>query len=82
MHEEIISIKLGLESKFPRALLCIQQKRLGIGLIKLKTAIAMLVHKLYIGNIRVNSKIAKLIKINKEALTIEHSRGGKKNNAV
>ena len=66
--------KLGLEKKFLRAILYVQQNRLGIGLIKPKTAIAMLACKLYIGNKRAKSKLAKLIRINKELVAIEYGR--------
>ena len=63
-----------LGKKFLRAILCVQQNRLGIGLIKPKTAITILACKLYIGNKRAGSKLVKLFRINKESVAIEYER--------
>ena len=50
LHEKIAK-KLRLGSNFPRAALCSRKNAVGIGMIKPKTAIAMLVCKLHIGNV-------------------------------
>ena len=60
--------------KFPRAILYVQQKKLGIDLIIPRTAVAMLAFKLYIENKRANSKVAKLIGINEESITVEYRK--------
>ena len=70
----MILVKLGLGKKFLRVILYIQQNQLGIWLIKPKTVIAILVCKLCIRNKRVNSKLAKLIRINEELVAVEYGR--------
>ena len=72
IYEEIVASKLGLEKKFSRAILYVQQNKLGIGLITLKIAVAMLAFKLYIRNKRANSKVAKLIRINEESVGVKY----------
>ena len=74
IYKETVASKLGLGKKFPRAILYIQQKKLGIGLITPETAVAMLAFKLYIGNKRANSKVAKLIGIIEESITVEYGK--------
>ena len=78
MYQEMIVRKLGLGSKFLRELLYVQQDRLRIELIKSKTTVAILAYKLYIRNIRAWSKIAKLIRMNEEAVTVECGKGNTK----
>ena len=74
IYEETVASKLGLGKKFPRAILYVQWKKLGIGLITSKMAVAILAFKLYIGNKRANSKVAKLIGIIEEAVAVEYRK--------
>jgi len=53
--------KLQLSKKFPKTILHTRRDTLGIGLIKLKTAINTLATKLYINYQRANALIAKII---------------------
>ena len=55
--EEAICTKLGLRSKFPRAILYSNKSSIGIELIAPETSIAMLTIKLYIGNKRAQTKV-------------------------
>ena len=48
------------------------QNAVGIRLIRLKTAIAILACKLHIRNIRGDTRIAKLIRMSKEAVKVKH----------
>ena len=58
--------KLGLSEKFPKELLYAQRGALGVSLITPKTAIAIAIVKLYIGNMQQQSNVVNLIKMNKE----------------
>jgi len=64
--------KLGLGVTFPWSILHIRQNAMGIRLIKLSTAIAMLVYKLHIGNRRGKTGVGNLIFIIDEKLIIEN----------
>ena len=72
LYEKIIVKKLRLEETFLRYVLYTRQNVVEIGLIKPETAIAMLKVKLYIRNIRSNTRITNLIKVNKEKVIIEY----------
>ena len=63
MYKTIIAKKMGLRSNLYRVILYIRQNAVGLGLIQPQTAIAMLKTKLYIYNIRLQIKIANLIRI-------------------
>ena len=72
LYKMIILKKLGLGATFPQLILYIRQNIMGVRLIKLSIAIAMLVSKLYIGNRRDKTRVRKLISIIDEKLTIEN----------
>ena len=72
LYEKIIAKKLRLGETFPRHILYVRQNEVRIGLIKLETAIAISKVKLYIGNIRANTRIVDLIKVNEERVMIEY----------
>ena len=72
MNKTIIAIKLRLGSNFPKAALCLRKNTLGIGLINPKTAVSILVCKLCIENLRVNTKISKIRQTQEESLIIEY----------
>ena len=48
----------------------------GLRLIKLLIAVLILACKLYISNMRFNTKMTKLIRMNKEVIVVEYRRGG------
>ena len=52
MHETTIANKLRLGNNFLRAALCSRKNAIGIGMIKMKTVMTMLVCKLHMGNVR------------------------------
>ena len=64
---------MNLGSTFPRAILYFRRNTLGIGLIKPETIIAILACKLYIGNVRAETRIRKLIKYNEQIKIVEYS---------
>ena len=61
-----------LGTKFNRAVLYMKQNAIGIGLIKLSTVVVMLIGKLYIRNIRAQTRIELLIKLNQEIEMVEY----------
>ena len=77
MHETIIVKKLRLWINFLIAALRSRNNAVGIGLIKLKAAVAMLACKPCIGNLRANTKMFKIMKIQEEALVIEYGKNWK-----
>ena len=64
--EKVLLKKLGLSEHFPRDVLYSRRTVLGIGIMKLSTIIDVLASKLYVGHERLNNRISKIIKINKE----------------
>ena len=50
-----------LRTKFPRAILYLRRNAIGLGLIRPKIAISMQACKLYLENLRVQTRIARLI---------------------
>ena len=62
IHETTIAKKLRLGSNFSRETLYSRKNILGIALIKPKKEVEMLACKLYIGNVRANTKICKIIR--------------------
>ena len=73
MHKLIIVKKIRIGLIFPRAVLYSRKNIVGLGLIKLSTAIVILAYKLCIGNLRENTRIIKLIRRNKEIVIINPS---------
>ena len=59
---------------FLRGVLCLRRNVTGIRLIRPKKVIAMQACKLHIINLKAQTRIARLIRINKEAIMIKHSR--------
>ena len=76
-HETKIAKNLRLGSNFPRAAFCSRENSAVIGLIKPKTALAMLERKLYVGNLRENDNTCKIITMQEEVLIIEYGRNWK-----
>ena len=74
LHETTIAKKLRLESNFPREASCSRKNAVEAGLIKPKTETATLAHEMCIENVRANTKIYKIIKMQEESLTIEHGK--------
>ena len=70
-----MSLKLGLGKKFPYHVLYSRFNTVGISLIKPKTTIVMLSMKLYIGNKRGRTCIAKMIRIIDDMLFVEYGKG-------
>ena len=66
-------MKLGMT--FLRAVLYLRRNMIGIGLIRPKIIIVMQACKLYLVNLRVQMRIARIIRINEEAIIIEYERG-------
>ena len=67
-----------LEMIFPRAVLYLRRNTIGIGLIRPKMAIVIQVYKLYLDNLKAQIRIARMIRINEEAIIIEYRRGKQK----
>ena len=76
----VIAQKIKLGIIFPHVVLYSRRNVIGLGLIRPKTAIAMQAYKLYLGNLRAQMRIARIIRINKEAIIIEYGRGKQKSN--
>ena len=64
--------KLGLSENFPRSVLHSMKPTLGLGSLALRTIIDILPLKLYFRCKRINDKVAKLMKINKDNPRIQH----------
>ena len=65
---------------FPRVVLYSRRNAIGIGLIRPKMVIAIQACKLYLGNLRAQMRIARMIRINEEVIMIEYRRGKWKSN--
>ena len=63
---------MNLSEKFPRSILYSRKTALGIGLLAPRTIIDVLSLKLYIGNQRLNSKVAQIIQINEDNARISY----------
>ena len=72
MHEPIIIKKIRISLTFPRAVLYSKKNVVELGLIKPSIAIVILAYKLYIRNLRANTRIAKIIRIHEEVIIIEY----------
>jgi len=57
---------MNLSEKFPRSVLCSRKTALGIGLLSPSATIDVLALKLYLGNQRLNEKVAKMIQANED----------------
>ena len=66
IYEPVLLRKMKLSEKFPRSVLYSRKTALGIGLLAPRTIIDVLSLKLYIGNQRLNSKVAQIIQINED----------------
>ena len=64
--------KLQLGAKFLRVLLYARKIAFGVGLLQLKTVIAINAMKQYIGNSRMNNNVNRIIKACIEQITIEY----------
>jgi len=51
---------LGLSVKFPRIVICESKDSLGLGIIKPRTMVVIYIMKMYLGNKRYGSEVAKL----------------------
>ena len=60
----MITKKLRLGLTFLRLVLCVRQNATGVGLIKISVALVILASKLHISNLRVNTRVSMLIRIN------------------
>jgi len=60
---------------FPRAILFSRRKSTGLWLIRPKIAIAMQAYELHIRNLWAQTRIEKLIRMNKEVVIVECGRG-------
>ena len=74
IYEQLIIDKLCLGAKFPRKVLYIHKKALGISLMKPNTVLSILALKLYFGHTRLHGSINNLININLEFLQVECGR--------
>ena len=59
-------------AKFPRKILCARKSKLGVGIIKLPATINIMSLKLYVGNVRVQDRLATMIKIKKENMMLQN----------
>ena len=66
IYEPVILRKMNLSEKFPRSVLYSRKTALGIELMAPKTIIGVLLLKIYLGNQRLNQKVAKIIQINED----------------
>jgi len=73
IYKATIAKKMKLRTTFLRAILYMRQNVIGMRLITLKINIAILICKLYIGNIRAKSRMNKLIQYHEELIMIENS---------
>ena len=74
-HKATILQKMKLRITFPGAVLYSRRNVIGIGLIRSKMVIVIQAYKLYFGNLRAQMRIARIIRINEEAIIIKFSRG-------
>ena len=75
MYESVIAKKLRLRANFLKTVLHTRQNAVGIELVHLETVITILASKFHIGNLRADTKVSKLIRLNKEALIVEYGKG-------
>ena len=66
ISEPVLLKKLGLSKKFPQDILYARKSALGIGLLQLNTILASLLLKIYLGHMRIQDTISKIIQINEE----------------
>ena len=64
-----------LGATFSRVVLYLRRNAIGVGLIRPKIVITMQVCEWYIRNLRAQTRVARLIRINKETIIIEYGRG-------
>ena len=72
MYGKIIIKKLGVEENFLRGVLYSRRNTVGYGLVKAETVLAMISMKLYVGNIRANTRNKDLNCLNKEVVMVEY----------
>ena len=66
IYEPVILRKIGLSKKFSRYVLYSRRTALGIGLMSPRTIMDVLVLKLYVDHNRMESEVARMIKVNEE----------------
>jgi len=66
LSERVLLKKLGLGETFPRDVLYLRKSALGVGLLKPTTVLAILSMKLYVGHMRIEDQISKMIRIIQE----------------
>ena len=76
--------KLGLGDKFPRKLLHMQKKRLGVRLIEPNTVIDVLVLRLHVGNKTLQGAVSKTLEVHEENSFIDSglTKEGRKVNSA
>ena len=72
MHELTMIRKLGLGDNFPRKLLCVQKKSLGVGLIVPYAVIDMIAMRLWVGNKRLQGELNNIVDVHEENSFIDN----------
>ena len=66
IYESVLLHKMGLSKKFPRKVLYARKSALGVGLMAPRTIMNVLALKLYVGHMRGELRVSKMIKINED----------------
>ena len=66
LSKRVLVKKIGLGENFPREVLYSRKSALGVGLLKPTTVLAILSMKLYVGHMRMEDQMSKMIRIIQE----------------
>ena len=72
ISEPVLLKKLGLSKKFPQDVLYARKSALGIRLLQPNIILASLLLKMYLGHMRMQDTISKIIQINKENVGFQY----------